>query len=225
MMGFGDEALVAAANNAPITAAQAAQAKAELARMQRSLTAWLGYRTLNDRGAAGQIVPQAVLKRPGARPVPPEVLALRLRRERAAYEQGLADDLHALLSEVFDPAQLPSPNVAANPNAAVALAQIAIAGKLPGTAAAASPQGFFWVWPVVIVVGAIVFAISSKIRSDADVAKEKEHYACIQAGYCTDSGFWLKIGAVGFLGWLAWDKLGLGERLTGAFAGQKGRRR
>lgn len=213
--GMGDEALVQAAATSPITADQAKAAKAELKRMRAALQAWLKYRAINDAAAAGR-APPAVLKRPGAKTPPAPVIALRLQRERAAQEAALATDLHALLAEVFDPASLPSPNLATNRNAAVELAQIAIAGRLPGEAAGPTPQGLIWLWPLVIVVGAIAYVISSKIRNDAEIAKERERYQCIRDGYCTDSDFWVKVAAVGVVGWLVWYRMGLGERVTGA---------
>ena len=126
--GMGDEALVAAAATAPLTADQARAARDELKRMKSSLQGWLKYRAINDAAAAGKTLPAAAFKRPGAKAPPPPVIALRLVRERAQVEQALAADLHTLLSEVFDPSALPNPN---SRNAAVALAQIAIAGQLP----------------------------------------------------------------------------------------------
>ena len=71
---------------------------------------------------------------------------------------------------------------------------------------------------MVIVVGAVAFVISQKIRSDAEAAAEHERLECIKAGKCTDTGFWLKVGAVGLVGWLAWDKMGLRERAKTVFS-------
>jgi hypothetical protein len=132
-----------------------------------------------------------------------------------ASPSSRASDLHALLSEVFDASSIPSPDLNRNPNAAVALAQIAISGRVPGDMATPQAAGFIWLWPLVIVVGGIAFVLASKIRNDAETAQEREHYQCIRDGHCTDSGFWLKVGAVGFLGWLAWDRLGVGDRVKG----------
>jgi hypothetical protein len=211
---MGDDLEVTAAATAPVTPATSARAKAELARMKRSLRAWLRYRRINDAVATGHggMVPDAILKRPG-KPVAAAAVAARLSSTRALEEAPLAANLYRLLSEVFDPSSLPSPS---SPNAAVQLAEIAIAGKLPGEAGAPSPTGFIWLWPAVIVVGAIALVITTKIRSDADEAAEREKYECIKAGKCTDSGFWLKIGAIALGGWILWDKVGLGERVTGA---------
>jgi len=209
------ESIVAAAANAPVTAAQALEAKAELKRMRRSLAEWLKYRSINDRTAAGHALPRPALKRPGARPAPPAVMALRLSSDRAGREAALAAQIHSLLSEVFDSSTLPSPQA---PGAAVTLAQIAISGKLPGEAGAPQAAGFSFVWPIVIVVGAVAYVITTKINSDADAAKEHERIECVKSGGCTDSGFWMKVGAAAFLGWLAWDKMGLRERAKTFFA-------
>lgn len=211
------------AANTPITAAQAAQAKRELAAMRRSLIAWLKYRRINDADAAGQgaTIPTPLLRRPGARPAPPEVVRMNLARWRSVDEPPMALHLYRLLSEVFDPQRLPSPDVSKNPNTAVDLAEIAIAGKLPGEAPAPTSTGFFWLWPAVIVVGAAALVLTTMIRSNADVAKEREKYECIRSGKCTDSGFWLKVGAVAVVGWLAWDKLGVREQVMKLKAGRR----
>jgi hypothetical protein len=212
-MGASDEALVNAAATAPITKAGAQQAKVELNRMRSALSAWLKYRAINDDVASGKRVPQAMLKKPGAKPMPPQAMALRLRTQRLGDEATLATNLHTLLAEVFDGATLPDPDLKKNPNAAVELAKIAIAGKLPSEASSPAAAGFIWMWPLVIVVGAIALVVMSKIRSDAEVAKEREHNECVASGACTDSGFWLKVAAVGFIGWLVWDRMGVGARV------------
>lgn len=219
-----DEQIVNAAANAPISAAQAQAGKAELGKMKSSLAAWLKYRAMNDQIAAGaaSTIPTPWFKTPGASAPPAAVMSLRLRRERFADETELAAQLHTLLSEVFDASSLPSPDVQKNPNAAVELAQIAIAGKLPGEAGTPTAAGFIWMWPLVIVVGAIAFVITSAIRSSADIAKEKERIECIKAGKCTDTGFWLKIGAITVVGWIVWDKMGVGAHVKRLV---KGRRR
>jgi hypothetical protein len=210
-----DEALVKAAANAPITKSQALEAKHELKRMRRSLAKWLKYRTINDAVASGNAarVPTPLLKTPGARPPSPEVMALRLRGLRAGRDQELATQLHQLLSEVFDASSLPSPDVGKNPNAAADLARLALGGKLPGEVSSPHAQGFIWLWPLVIVVGAIAFVITSSIRSSAERAAEHEKYECIKAGKCTDTGFWMKLGGIALVGWIIWDKAGLGDRL------------
>lgn len=212
---MGDEAIVAAAANAPVTTAQAKAARAELVRMRKALRTWLKYRAMNDAIATGQgaALPTPILKHPRASLPSPEVMALRLSRARRPREADLATHLYQLLGEVFDQASLPSPDLAKNPNAAVKLAAIAVAGKLPTETGTPSAQGFVWLWPLVIVVGAIAFVIMGAIRSSAESAAEHEKLECIKAGKCTDAGFWMKVAAVGFVGWLLWDKAGLGARI------------
>ena len=187
---------------APITAAEKAKAEARIRGMRRSLKEWLKFRTRMDDAATG--------KRKAK--VPVHVLAKTLPLSRDwALEQRIAVQLHALLSEMMDANQLPSPDVSKDPNAAVKLANIAISGGLPAEVASPVAQGIFWLWPAAIVVGMVLFTIMSKISSDADVAKEKERLECIKAGACTDAGFWLKMGGVAVLAWVAWDKFGLKE--------------
>jgi hypothetical protein len=70
-----------------------------------------------------------------------------------------------------------------------------------------------WLWPV-LIVGAVFLAVTQAISSAADVAKDHEEKACIQAGACTDYGFWLKAGGIAMLAWLAWNKLGGREIFT-----------
>lgn len=213
---FGNEAIVAAAANAPVSSAQAQAAKREIARMRGALIKWLRYRAINSDLAKGKALPEAAFKRPGAKRPPPAVLALRLAAQRKDSEAQLAVQLHQLLSEVFDASQLPDPDTTQNPDAAVQLALIAINGKLPGEAAQSAVGVAPWVWPVVIVVGALAFVIATAIRTSADLAAERERLECIKAGACTDYGFWLKIGAVAFVGWLAWDKFGVGVHVRRA---------
>ncbi len=214
---------MAAAANAPIAKGSAAAAKVELGKMRRALTEWLKYRAINDQIAAGQAaqVPSPLLKKPGATPPVPAVMALRLSRDRVDDELELATQLYALLSEVFDAQSLPDPDVTKNPNAAVQLAQIAINGALPGEQVAPAAQGSVWLWPIVVVIGAIAFVAITAIRSAADVAKEREQLECVKAGKCTDSGFWLKIGALAVVGWIVWDKMGVGDRVTGMLKGKR----
>jgi hypothetical protein len=223
MYGTTSYAMGADTATSIITKDQAVAAKRELARMKRSLTKWLHYRSINDQVAAGAsaAVKSPLLKLPGANPPPAVVQKAKLASIRSD-ESTLALQLHQLLSEVFDAGQLPSPE---GPNAAVALAQIAIAGKLPGESPTPTAVGFLWMWPAVIVVGGIVLVLTTLIRSNADVAMEKERLECIKAGKCTDTGFWLKVGAVGLVGWIAWDKAGLGHRVTGLFKKKGGKHR
>lgn len=196
--------------------AQSSVAAAEIARMRASLEKWLKYRMNNDAAAKGTPIASPLLRTPGAVAPPPSVTAARLRMERPASEAKLAANLHALLSEVFDSSTLPSPDINANPNAAVDLATIAISGKLPNESPSPSDVGFIWMWPLVIVVGAIAFVITSKIRNDAEEAAERERLQCIREGRCTDSGFWLKGASVLVIGWFLWDKVGLREKVSGS---------
>ncbi len=221
---FGNEAVVKAAANAPITSAQALRAKAELQKMRSSLAAWLKYRRINDEIASGKPVPTPLLKRPGARRSPVAVFMLELHSQRASHEAVLAGQLYQLLAEVFDGDSLPEPNLAKNPNAAVELAQIAISGKLPGETAAPDAQGFVWLWPLVIVVGAIALVIMTAVRTNADAAMERERLECVKQGACTDSGFWIKLGAVAVVGWIVWDKMGVGKRVMSAVSSRRSRR-
>jgi hypothetical protein len=210
-----DEALVQAAANAPITKSQALEAKHELKRMRRALAKWLKYRAINDAIASGNAsrVPTPLFKTPGSKAPSAAVMALRLRSQRAGRDQELALRLHQLLSEVFDSATLPNPDVGKNPNAAADLAKLALGGKLPGETSSPHAQGIIWLWPLVIVVGAIAFVITSSIRSSAERAAEHEKYECIKAGKCTDTGFWMKLGGIALVSWIIWDKAGLGDRL------------
>lgn len=170
-----------------ITKTDVSKAADDLRRMRRSLVAWAKRRQFNnDRGIAV----------PG----------------RAAYEQDLADKLHALLSEVMPDARLPNADLRSNPDAAVQLAQIAVTGQVPvmqssPAAMGASPA---WMWPV-LIVGGLLLAITTAIKTAADVAKDAEEKACIKAGACTDYGFWLKAGGVAALVWFAWRELGVGD--------------
>lgn len=196
-----------------VTSANAARAARELRAMKRSLAGWLRYRQINDALAAGQVPAKAALGKPGARPLPPRLMRRVLAAQRGPGESALAADLHALLSEMFDAADLPSPDLRRDPDAAVKLAMIALSGRVPGEAAAPAEQGIIWLWPLVIVVGAITWVVTSSIRNRAEVEKEREKYECIKAGACTDTGFWLKAGVIGIIAWLAWSKLKVGERI------------
>jgi hypothetical protein len=167
-----------------------AQAEAELAKMKRSLKGWLKYRKLNDEVAAGKVKAE----------VPQAMAAANLRRNRDwAGEQKLAEDLYMLLSEVYDARLLPQANVQADPNAAVKLATIALTGKLPGKVPTPIEQGIL---PLIVlsVAGVVLFSMTSWIRNNAEVQKEKERLECIKSGACTDYGFWLKWGAIGIVG-------------------------
>ena len=194
-----------------ITKPQVMTAAAELAAMRSSLSSWLKYRMLNDQVLAGT---KAVTKVPLA--YAQRVIATS---RDLAVEQDLATKLSALLSEVMPDVQLPSADLRTNPRAAVELANIAIVGGSP-TAAQGAPTGVGslsathpWLWPV-LIVGGLLMAITTAIKTSADLAAEKERLACIQAGACTDYGFYLKMGGLAMLGYVAW-KNGVGDLVKG----------
>ena len=190
---------------APVTLAERSKAEKRIRSMRKSLERWLKARRTNDEAAMG--MRQAK--------VPAGVLAKTLPLARDwALEQRLAIQLHGLLSEFMDAAQLPNPDISKDPNAAVKLATIAISGKLPAEASTPQAQGFIpvlFIWPIVLVIGMVLFTVMGKISSDADLAEQKEHNRCIESGACTDSGFWLKMAGVAVVAWVAWDKFGLKE--------------
>ena len=186
-----------------MTSTEKVKAEKRIKKMRGSLTRWLKARRANDEAAMGKRkakVPAAVLEK-----------TLPLARDWK-LEQRLAVQIHALLAEVMDASQLPDPDISKNPNAAVDLANIAISGKLPNEASSPSSQGLLpviFIWPVVVVVGMIMFTLMSKISSDADLAELKESNRCKETGACTDEGFWLKLAGVSVVAWIAWDKLGI----------------
>ena len=176
------------------------RAKVELDRMKGSLRSWLKFRTLNDAVAAGTA--------PTTKPRKFAAEVVTQSRDWDA-EQKLAKQLYVLLSETLPGLQLPDPNVAVNPQAAVQLAQLALDGPSPS-----SPQAqgaIAWWWPA-IIVGGLLMAVTTAVRSSAETAQEKEYLACVRAGACTDSGFWIKVGGVSMLVYIAWQ-MGLGERV------------
>lgn len=115
-----------------------------------------------------------------------------------------------LLSVLMRGQPLPDPDVAANAGAAVALAQIALQGGTALSSPSAtgsiwSSAAHPWLWPV-LIVGGLLLVTTTAIKTAADVAKDREEKACIEAGACTDYGFWLRAGGVAALAWLAWEK-------------------
>jgi hypothetical protein len=189
-------------------------AAVELDKMRGSLKRWLKYRDLNDRVVAGAAPTK----------LPPGIAKQMIARSRdLGVEQDLANKLHALLSELYPGTRLPSPDVAGNPTAAVELARIALAPAAPAQGAQAVGgvmASHPWLLPV-LIVGGLLIGVTTAIKSAADVAMEREKYACIQAGACTDYGFWLKAGGITVLAWFAWKELGLGDFVKGAL--KKGR--
>jgi hypothetical protein len=111
----------------------------------------------------------------------------------------------------MDASRLPDPDISKDPNAAIKLTRIAISGKLPAETKKPSAQAGLpiFVWPAAVIVGMVMLTIMTKISSDADVARHKEEEISLRAGARTDSGFWLKLGAIAVVGWVAWDKLGV----------------
>lgn len=199
-----------------ISTSDVSKASAELARMRRSLSSWLKYRQMNDAVMAGT--------RPTKKPLAYAQQVVATSRDYAT-EQKLANQLHILLEQVYPDSQLPNPDLGGNANAAVQLAQIAISGTAPPASASPTATGGLmtgmppWLLPVLIVSGLLI-AVVTAINSAADVAKEKEQYACIEAGACTDYGFWLKAAAVAGIGYLVWFELGVGERVKRSIRGR-----
>lgn len=190
-----------------ITTTEVKAAAAELARMRSALASWMKVRSLNDQVMAGTVSTR--------KPLSYAQRVVASSRDMAA-EQDLADKLHALLEVVMKGVTLPSADLRSNPNGAMQLAQVA----LTGGAAISSPtstDGLFggghpWLWPVLIVAG-VLLTITTAIRTVADVAKDREEKACIEAGACTDYGFWLKAGGVALIAWFAWKEMGLKDLL------------
>jgi hypothetical protein len=189
---------------APVSTVELDRAKLELGRMRGALRSWLNYRLRNDIVLAGNEPPG----RSGKLKADAKLIVARARDLN--LEQRLATQLHALLSDVIKNARLPDPNIRNNPHAAVELAQIALGDRTvaPGLAGLGSIP-----WLPLAIVGGVLLTITTAIKSQAELAAEKERLACIQAGACTDYGFWMKAAAVLGIGWFAWTQLGLRERV------------
>ena len=189
---------------APVKISEVNRAKLELARMKGALRTWLTYRAKNDIVLAGGA--------PSGRKLIPGAKLLVASARDLQLEQKLATQLHTLLSEVTPNAKLPSDDLRTNPHAAVELARIAIGDRVPsGLSGVAIPANLPWI-PLAII-GGVLLAITTAIKSHAELAAEKERIACIQAGACTDYGFWLKWAAIIGVGYLAWTKFGLREQV------------
>lgn len=200
--------------SAPVSRAAAIEAQIKLQHVRKQLTQWLAHRQMNDEVLAGTRVTK----------VPREqAIAIIQRARDPRIEQKLANHMFNLLTEVMPDVALPSPDITANPTAAVQLAQIVITGQPPATAAAPAATGAThpWLWPVVIV-GGLLLAVTTAIGAWADVAKTREEYACIQSGACTDYGFWLKVGGVAALAWFVWTQTGVKDAIRNL--GKGGRR-
>jgi len=185
-----------------ITTGEVQKAAAELARMRSSLKGWLKYRALNDQVLTGQARVR--------KPLPYAQRVVASSRDMAT-EQELADRLHALLDAVMPGHTLPNADLRSNPQGAVQLAQIAIAGgaQVSGPVAAGSlfSGAHPWLWPA-LIVGGLLLTVTTAIKTAADVAKDREEKACIEAGACTDYGFWLKAGGIAMAAWVAWTQMG-----------------
>lgn len=193
---------------ATITTGEVQKAAAELARMRGALTGWLKYRSLNDQVMAGT----ARVRKP--LPYAQHVVSQR----DMAVEQDLATKLAALLGAVMPGQPLPNADLHDNPQAAVQLAQIALRGgsvvsSPTATGSILGGGGHPWLWPA-LIVGGLLLTVTTAIKTAADVAKDREEKACIEAGACTDYGFWLKAGGAVALAWFAWEKMGLREVFT-----------
>lgn len=174
-----------------ITTTDVRRASRELEGMRGALRKWLKYRAINDRTGAAS------------------------RNWKA--EQDLANKLSALLATMFPSAPLPSSDLRSNPLGAVQLAAIAITGTVPNAPAAPlSGVGAThpWLWPV-LIVGGLLIAVTTAIKSAADVAAQSEHDQCIQSGACTDYGFWLKAGGIAMLAYVVWNSLGGRDAVRG----------
>jgi hypothetical protein len=192
-----------------ITTREVQTAAAELQRMRGSLAAWLKYRTLNDRVIAGTA--------PVRKPLGYAQRVVASSRDMSV-EQDLAFKLHALLEVVMKGQMLPDPDLRSNPQGAVQLAQVALMGGSSVSSPTATGSLFGvgahpWLWPALIVAG-VLLTVTTAIKTAADVAKDREEKACIEAGACTDFGFWLKAGGVLAIAWFAWREMGLRELVT-----------
>ena len=199
-----EEVTMAKPTTALVSKSDVQRAKVELDRMRGSLKSWLKFRTLNDAVVAGTA--------PTKKPRKFAVEVITQSRDWDA-EAKLARQLYVLLSETMPGVKLPEPNVAVDPQAAVRLAQLALNGPPASSpeAQGAWHTGLSWWWPA-IIVGGLLMAVTTAIRSSAETAQEKEYLACVRAGACTDSGFWIKVGGVSMLVYIAWQ-MGLGERV------------
>ena len=190
-----------------ISTREVQQAAAELARMRAALAAWLRFRTLNDRVLAGTA--------PVRKPLAYAQRVVASGRDLAA-EQDLANKLHALLAVVMAGQSLPNADLRSNPLGAVQLAQVALMGgaSVSGPVATGGifTGGHPWLWPA-LIVGALLVTVTTAIKTAADVAKDREEKACIEAGACTDYGFWLKAAGIGAILWFAWKEMGGKELL------------
>jgi hypothetical protein len=166
----------------------ATDAKAELARMRRSLREWLRYRDMNT--AAGLTAQEA--------------------SERVALEAGLAAKMRALLLEVYG-------QDAALPGDATSLARMIIVGQAPATNAPQA-QGFIPLLILAGAVVLLLMHAISTYADYAKERERYECIEKYGAWKCDTQGQLVKWGIVAGVAWLAWTKFGLGttvKRLTG----------
>jgi len=182
------------------------EATAAVKSMRRSLRGWLKIRNEMNKYVAGTRKAPALFR--AAKPLPPAIVGATLQSERYQVEQELGDLLYALLTEMGY--SVPQPDVATDPDATVKLAQIVVNGKTPDEVNGQQGQGIVW-FVLAIPIAGVVIIMSQYLKSKADVAKEQEKTRCIESGACTDSGFWLKWGAIAVASWVVWDKFGLRE--------------
>jgi hypothetical protein len=213
-MAGEDEAIAAKSDaDAQVAALEpngAVAAQRALKRMKRSLKGYLKIRSKLTDLMSG--------KRKGKIPAS---LARSIIDLDPVGEQKLANDIYVLLSEVHDPANLPLPS----PDSVVALAKIAITGEVGQAADKPVAQGFL---PILILAGAgvILLSITSFISNRADVQKKKLEIECQKAGECpTTSETIVKVAAIGFIGWFAWEKMGLKQKFVGKTRKAPARRR
>ena len=109
--------------------------------------------------------------------------------DRQQYEPLLAANLTDLLQRLHPEARLPGD--------VVALAEMTINETVSKEASAPTAQGL---WPLIIVAGAIVLALTSVTSTLAGEAPKREesraHYKCVMEGNCVDYGFWYKWGGI-----------------------------
>lgn len=196
-------ALGATAPAVPVTAAEKAQVERSLRRLRGSAKKWLKFRKVNDAAAAGRVRSNT----------PARILAKTLVETRDwQLEQRIAVRLHALLSEVMDAGSLPNPDITKDPNSAVKLAEIVIAGKMVGELTGPSAQGAFFVIPMVVIGGVIGFTLMNQSNNDLELAAQRERNRHCEDGFHLDCLPFVQIAAIsvaGLIGYRFLKKKGL----------------
>lgn len=194
-----------------ITTSEVTKAKASLDKLRGSLKSWLKYRAMNDAILAGTATPK--------KPIVYAQTVITQSRARGS-EANLAAQLHALITEMSPDLVLPDPTT---PNAAVTLAQIAINGptaaQIATVAPAATGSTHPWLWPIAIVTG-LLLAFTVAVSSSADVTKNEEQLACVEAGACSDTSWWKYVAIAGLV-YFAWTELGVGDVVKSHVAKQR----